>query len=199
MENHLKLTGFEPLGFNEKKRQIILCDTKRDYRNYINSLKYRYNGKNPYLPNFVIDKTGKVYSIIPPDSFSNFMQDKKIDKKSIIIVLENNGWFKKNPLDNTFINWVGDIYKKEVFEKKWIEQFFWEPYTKKQLIGLSNLIKEMCEKFDIPKESLGHNVISDETSNFNGVVSKSNYDFSHKDVNPSFDFKLLKELLDDVK
>jgi hypothetical protein len=31
------------------------------------------------------------------------------------------------------------------------------------------------------------------------VVSKSNYDFSHKDVNPSFDFKLLKELLDDVK
>jgi N-acetyl-anhydromuramyl-L-alanine amidase AmpD len=199
MENHLKLTGFEPLGFNEKKRQIILCDTKRDYRNYINSLKYRYNGKNPYLPNFVIDKTGKVYSIIPPDSFSNFMQDKKIDKKSIIIVLENNGWFKKNPLDNTFINWVGDIYKKEVFEKKWREQFFWEPYTKKQLIGLSNLIKEMCEKFDIPKESLGHNVISDETSNFNGVVSKSNYDFSHKDVNPSFDFKLLKELLDDVK
>jgi len=199
MENHLKLTGFEPLGFNEKKKQIILCDTKRDYRNYINSLKYRYNGKNPYLPNFVIDKTGKVYSIIPPNSFSNFMQDKKIDKKSIIIVLENNGWFKKNPLDNTFINWVGDIYKKEVFEKKWREQFFWEPYTKKQLIGLSNLIKEMCEKFDIPKESLGHNVISDETSNFNGVVSKSNYDFSHKDVNPSFDFKLLKELLDDVK
>jgi N-acetyl-anhydromuramyl-L-alanine amidase AmpD len=199
MENHLKLTGFEPLGFNEKKRQIILCDTKRDYRNYINSLKYRYNGKNPYLPNFVIDKTGKVYSIIPPDSFSNFMQDKKIDKKSIIIVLENNGWLKKNPLDNTFINWVGDIYKKEVFEKKWREHFFWEPYTKKQLIGLSNLIKEMCEKFDIPKESLGHNVISDETSNFNGVVSKSNYDFSHKDVNPSFDFKLLKELLDDVK
>jgi N-acetyl-anhydromuramyl-L-alanine amidase AmpD len=199
MENHLKLTGFEPLGFNEKKRQIILCDTKRDYRNYINSLKYRYNGKNPYLPNFVIDKTGKVYSIIPPDSFSNFMQDKKIDKKSIIIVLENNGWLKKNPLDNTFINWVGDIYKKDVFEKKWREQFFWEPYTKKQLIGLSNLIKEMCEKFDIPKESLGHNVISDETSNFNGVVSKSNYDFSHKDVNPSFDFKLLKELLDDVK
>lgn len=199
MENHLKLTGFEPLGFNEKKRQIILCDTKRDYRNYINSLIYRYNGKNPYLPNFVIDKTGKVYSIIPPDSFSNFMQDKKIDKKSIIIVLENNGWLKKNPLDNTFINWVGDIYKKDVFEKKWREQFFWEPYTKKQLIGLSNLIKEMCEKFDIPKESLGHNVISDETSNFNGVVSKSNYDFLHKDVNPSFDFKLLKELLDDVK
>jgi N-acetyl-anhydromuramyl-L-alanine amidase AmpD len=199
MENHLKLTGFEPLGFNEKKKQIILCDTKRDYRNYINSLKYRYNGKNPYLPNFVIDKTGKVYSIIPPNSFSNFMQDKKIDKKSIIIVLENNGWLKKNPLDNTFINWVGDIYKKDVFEKKWREQFFWEPYTKKQLIGLSNLIKEMCEKFDIPKESLGHNVISDEASNFNGVVSKSNYDFSHKDVNPSFDFKLLKELLDDVK
>jgi hypothetical protein len=30
---------------------------------------------------------------------------------------------------------------------------------------------------------------------YKGVVSKSNFDFSNKDVNPSFDFKLLQELI----
>jgi len=50
---------FNSLGENKKKRQIILAETKRNHKDYINSLRYRYNGKNPYLPIMLLIKKGK--------------------------------------------------------------------------------------------------------------------------------------------
>ena len=61
-ENLYVLTDFSPIGTSDKKTRIILTETKRDYRNYIRSLKYRYNKKNPYLPNYVITKEGRIVS-----------------------------------------------------------------------------------------------------------------------------------------
>jgi N-acetyl-anhydromuramyl-L-alanine amidase AmpD len=199
MGNLYELAEFKEKGVNNKKKQIILTDTKRDYKNYINSLRYRYNKENPYLPNYLITKDGDIYRILEPEKYSDFMNDENIDKNSIVIAIENNGWLKKNPLDNTYVNWIGDIYKKEVYEKKWRDYFFWEPYTENQMKTLSNIVTELCEKFKIPKECLGHNVKFDGVEYFKGVVSRSNFDFIFKDVNPSFNFKLFKELLQDDK
>jgi hypothetical protein len=199
MGNLYELTDFKERGTNNNKKQIVLTDTKRDYKNYINSLRYRYNKKNPYLPNYVITKTGDIYKIMEPEMYSNFMHDEVIDMNCIVIAMENNGWLKKNPLDDTYVNWLGDIYKKEVYEKKWRDYFFWEPYTENQMKTLSNIVTELCEKFKIPKECLGHNVKFDGVEYFKGVVSRSNFDFIFKDVNPSFNFKLFKELLQDDK
>jgi hypothetical protein len=195
-ENLYVLTDFSPIGTSDKKTRIILTETKRDYRNYIRSLKYRYNKKNPYLPNYVITKEGGIYNIMPPDNYSNYMDDEEINKTSIIISLENLGWLKKNALSDTYVNWIGDIYKGKVFEKKWRDYFFWEPYNEEQIIALSKLIIELCDKFNIPKKTLGNNVKYDGVENFKGVVTKSNFDFIYKDTNPSFDFKLLNELLE---
>ena len=135
-ENLYVLTDFSPIGTSDKKTRIILTETKRDYRNYIRSLKYRYNKKNPYLPNYVITKEGGIYNIMPPDNYSNYMDDEEINKTSIIISLENLGWLKKNALSDTYVNWIGDIYKGKVFEKKWRDYFFWEPYNEEQIIAL---------------------------------------------------------------
>lgn len=195
-ENLYVLTDFSPIGTSDKKTRIILTETKRDYRNYIRSLKYRYNKKNPYLPNYVITKEGGIYNIMPPDNYSNYMGDEEINKTSIIISLENLGWLKKNALSDTYVNWIGDIYKGKVFEKKWRDYFFWEPYNEEQIIALSKLIIELCDKFNIPKKTLGNNVKYDGVENFKGVVTKSNFDFIYKDTNPSFDFKLLNELIE---
>ena len=195
-ENLYELTDFNPIGISDKKTKIILTETKRDYRNYILSLKYRYNKKNPYLPNYVITKDGDVYNIIKPNQYSNYMVDEEVNKTSIIIALENLGWLKKNTLSDTYVNWIGDIYKEKVFEKKWRDHFFWEPYNKKQMVVLSKLLVELCDKFNIPKRSLGHNVKYDGVENFKGIVTRSNFDFIYKDTNPSFDFKLLNELLE---
>ena len=195
-ENLYVLTDFSPIGTSDKKTRIILTETKRDYRNYIRSLKYRYNKKNPYLPNYVITKEGGIYNIMPPDNYSNYMDDEEINKTSIIISLENLGWLKKNALSDTYVNWIGDIYKGKVFEKKWRDYFFWEPYNEEQIIALSKLIIELCDKFNIPKKTLGNNVKYDGVENFKGIVTRSNFDFIYKDINPSFDFKLLNELIE---
>jgi N-acetyl-anhydromuramyl-L-alanine amidase AmpD len=187
---------FNYLGTNQNKKQIIITETKRDYKNYINALKYRYNKKNTYLPNFIVTKEGEIYKILDSEKYSNYMQDQELDKNAIIIALENHGWLKKNALDNTFLNWVGDIYKKEVFEKKWRDQLFWDPYNEKQIEELSKLTNQLCEEFNIPKTCIDSNVRQDGVENFRGIVTKSNFDFIHKDVNPSFNFKLFKKNLE---
>jgi N-acetyl-anhydromuramyl-L-alanine amidase AmpD len=191
-----ELTDFNFQGENFKKNQIILVETKRNFKDYIKSLKYRYNKKNTYLPNFIVTKEGEIYKILDSEKYSNYMQDQELDKNAIIIALENHGWLKKNALDNTFLNWVGDIYKKEVFEKKWRDQLFWDPYNEKQIEELSKLTNQLCEEFNIPKTCIDSNVRQDGVENFRGIVTKSNFDFIHKDVNPSFNFKLFKKNLE---
>jgi len=193
-------TDFNFIGTNIQKRQIILADSKRNYKDYINSLKYRYNKKNQYLPNYVITKEGEIYLIVRPENYSKFMNDEDIDNKSIVIVLENYGWLKKNPVDLQYVTWLGDIYKvEEVYEKKWRDYFYWDKYTEIQIKKLSELILELCDNFKIPKNTIGHNVRQDGANNFNGIVSRSNFNFISKDVNPSFDFELIEKKLKNVE
>jgi len=190
-----KSIEFKTIKTSNRKTQIILSETKRSAKNYINSLKYRYNGKNPYIPNYVVDKDGEVFKLINDEQFSNYMDKNEIDEKSIIIVLENYGWLLKNALENTYVNYVGDIYKREVFQKKWRDHLYWDKYEEKQIESLSKLLNKICDKMNIEKECIGTNVRFNEVKEFKGIVSKSNYDFIYKDLNPSFDFNLLTKLL----
>jgi hypothetical protein len=195
MKNIDKTFEFTSVGTNNKKTQIILTETKREYKKYIQSLKYRYNEKNPYLPNYVISKSGEVIKIIDPKEYSCYMENETIDKNSIIISLENFGWLKKNPLEETYSNWIGDITKNKVLKKKWREYYYWDIYSSKQIKSLVNLVIDLCQEFNIPKECIGNNVKQDNVENFKGIVSRSNFNFYNKDVNPSFDFKLFKQQL----
>ena len=95
------------------------------------------------------------------------------------------------------INWIGNIYNQGIFEKKWRNHFFWQPYTKIQIENLSLLISEICVEFNIPKTCIGHNVKVDGIEKFEGIVSKSNYDSEYTDLSPAFDFEELKKLLED--
>ena len=191
------LTEFHSEGENKEKKQIIICDTKRNYRDYINSLRYRYNKKNPYIPNYVIKKDGTVTKLLDPIFYSNFMEDNEVNKNSIIICLENLGCLKKNPINLTYSNWIGDIYKETVFEKKWRDCFFWQPYDDLQIRSLSELILELCYEYEIDNKCIGTNVKVEGIENFSGVITRSNFDINYKDVNPAFDFKLLKKLIGD--
>ena len=195
MKNIDKTFEFTSVGTNNKKTQIILTETKREYKKYIQSLRYRYNEKNPYLPNYVISKSGEVIKIIDPKEYSCYMENETIDKNSIIISLENFGWLKKNPLEETYSNWIGDITKNKVLKKKWREYYYWDIYSSKQIKSLVNLVIDLCQEFNIPKECIGNNVKQDNVENFKGIVSRSNFNFYNKDVNPSFEFKLFKQQL----
>lgn len=196
MVNIEKYGNFKPIGRQKKKRQIILCHTSREVGEYLTSLKFRYNSKFDKIPNYVITKEGKILQLIPDNGYSNFFTDKKVNKNSIIISLENLGWLEKKPLTNYYINWKGSIYKQQVYEKKWRDFFFWEPYTDIQIKQTANLCRYLIEILNIPKDYIGHNGKIEGIQKFEGITSRSNYDTHYTDLNPSFKFETFIKLLE---
>lgn len=184
-----KLTDFKPVGNYKNKKQILLTHTARNIKDYISGLKYRLNGNYKKLPHYVISREGEIYQIIPPETYSNYIDIKTYNKSAIIISLENLGWLRKNPLKGGYINWIGNIYKDRIYERKWRGYFFWQPYTEVQMESLSKLIKKLCMDFSIPETFIGHNVKVDKIEKFHGIASYSNYDTERTDLNPSFNFE----------
>jgi hypothetical protein len=98
------------------------------------------------------------------------------------------GWLEKKPLTNYYINWKGSIYNQEVYEKKWRDFFFWEPYSDEQMKSTAELCLHLTEILKIKKKCVGHNTRFEGIEHFEGIVSKSNFDGKYTDLNPSFNF-----------
>jgi N-acetyl-anhydromuramyl-L-alanine amidase AmpD len=196
MVNVEKYGNFKPIGKQKKKKQIILCHTSREVEEYLVSLKFRYNSKFDKIPNYVITRDGRILQLLHELSHSNFFSDELINKNSIIITLENLGWLEKKPLSNYYINWKGSIYNQQVYEKKWRDFFFWQPYTPIQLEMTAELCKHLSESLNIEKRCVGHNTRFEGVSNYEGIVSKSNYDSKYTDLNPSFNFETFTKHLE---
>lgn len=186
---------FKSEGIHKKKSQIILCHTSREVNEYLTSLKFRYNGKYNKIPHYIITKKGDILNTLQDNKFSKIFEEEKTNKNSIVISLENLGWFERKPLSTNYINWNRSIYKGEVFEKKWRDYFFWDLYPEQQMGSLSELCKEICENLEIPKKCTGHNTKIEGIKNFEGIVSRSNFDTRFTDLSPAFDFeKFLKKI-----
>lgn len=184
---------FKGDGVHKKKTQIILCHTSREAKDYLTSLKFRYNHKYNKIPHYLIHKDGECGQLLDNFKFSSYFKDSRVNKNSIVICLENLGWLERKPLSNDYINWNGSIYKGAVYEKKWRDYFFWDMYTEEQMNTLSGLLIKVCDEVGIEKKCIGHNTKMDGIINFEGIVSRSNFDTRFTDLNPSFDFdKLLK-------
>jgi N-acetyl-anhydromuramyl-L-alanine amidase AmpD len=189
MVNIEKYGNFKPIGKQKKKRQIILCHTSREVEEYLTSLKFRYNGNYDRIPNYVVTRWGKVLQLLPDNSHTNFFTEDNLNRNSIIISLENLGWLEKKPLSNYYINWKGSIYNEQVYEKKWRDFFFWQPYTTNQLQSTAELCIQLTESLNIEKRCVGHNTKVEGVSNFEGIVTRSNFDTNFTDLNPSFNFE----------
>ena len=188
--------NFKTTGKQKKKKQIILCHTSREVKEYLTSLKVRYNSKYDKIPNYVIAKNGTILQLLPDDGHSNFFLNSNINRNSIIICLENLGWLEKKPLTNYHINWKGSIYNQEVYEKKWRDFFFWDPYSDAQVNSAAELCLHLTEILNIKKKCVGHNTKIDGVEHVEGIVSKSNFDGRFTDLNPSFSFDTFNKLIE---
>lgn len=186
---------FKSVGKSKSKKQIILCHTSRNSNDYLSHISSRFNGNYDKIPNFLVNRNGDILKLLPELSFSNFFSTNEINSNSIIISLENLGWLDKKPLTNDYINWIGTIYSQQVYEKKWRDYFFWQPYTDYQMNSLIELCESLLENFNIVRNCIGHNTKVDGVINFEGITSRSNYDTKFTDLNPSFDFETLKKNL----
>ena len=191
-----KYGNFKSIGKSKTKKQIILCHTSREVEEYLVSLKYRFNSKFDRVPNFVITKGGKILQLLPELDYTNFFEDNTINKNSIIICLENLGWLEKKQLTNWYINWKGSIYNKQVYERKWRDFFFWQPYPTSQLETTAELCNQLIESQNIERKFIGHNTKVDGVSRYGGIVSRSNFDSNYTDLNPSFNFETFTKIIE---
>jgi N-acetyl-anhydromuramyl-L-alanine amidase AmpD len=196
MLNIEKYGNFKTTGKQKKKKQIILCHTSREVEEYLASLKFRYNSKYDKIPNYVITKNGTVLQLLPNDGHTNFFTEDNINRNSIVVCLENLGWLEKKPLTTYHINWKGSIYKQQVYEKKWRDFFFWEPYTTSQIEKTAELCGHLINEFRIKKNCVSHNTKIDGVENFEGIVSRSNFNGKYTDLNPSFNFETFTKLIE---
>jgi len=196
MANFEKHGNFKSVGKYKQKTQIILCHTSREVEEYLASLKFRYNAKYDKIPNYVITREGKVLQLLSDQGYGNFFDDHITNKLSIFVMLENLGWLEKKPLSNHYINWKGSIYNEQVYEKKWRDFYFWQPYTPQQIKMSAELCKHLTETLQIEKTCVGHNTKVDGIENFEGICSRSNYDSNYTDLNPSFNFETFIKFLE---
>jgi len=196
MVNIEKHGNFKSVGKYKQKTQIILCHTSREVEEYLASLNFRYNAKYDKIPNYVITREGKILQLLSDQGYGNFFDDHITNKLSIFVMLENLGWLEKKPLSNHYINWKGSIYNEQVYEKKWRDFYFWQPYTPQQIKMTAELCKHLTETLQIEKTCVGHNTKVDGIENFEGICSRSNYDTNYTDLNPSFNFETFIKFLE---
>lgn len=199
MLNIEKYGNFKSIGKQKKKKQIILCHTSREVEEYLASLKFRYNSKYDKIPNYVITKNGTILQLLPNDGHTNFFTEDNINRNAIVVCLENLGWLEKKPLTTYYINWKESIYNQQVYEKKWRDFFFWEPYTTSQIEKTAELCNNLMTELRINKGCVTHNTRIEGIENFEGVVSRSNFNSKYTDLNPSFNFETFTKLIEHGK
>jgi N-acetyl-anhydromuramyl-L-alanine amidase AmpD len=180
---------FKPKGKQKKKYQIILTHTSRNINDYLQLLKYRNNGKYNRIPNYIITREGRILQLLGNEGHTDYFSNPNINRNSIIISLENLGWLHKEPLTNHYVNWIGDIYKGNVFEKKWRDYYFWQPYTSVQIDSTSKLCNELFKDMSIKRQIVEHNTKITGIEKYCGVVTKSNFNTNFTDVSPAFNFE----------
>ena len=180
-----------------KKIQIVLTHTSRTLFDYMVSIKFRFGGKPVRLPHYVVGRDGKVINLLSEDTNGRFTNNDRINNSAIIICLENLGWLEKEPLKQHHINWIGNIYKEKVVDRKWRDYFFWHPYTDIQLEKTAELCKELSKKHGIELKCVGHNTKVKGVESFMGILTRSNFDEFATDISPAFDFEKFNTLLKD--
>lgn len=191
-----KYHNFIQRGQTDLKKRIVLCHTSREADEYLASLKFRYNSRYDKIPNYLVKKDGTILQLMEDKFYNDFFHDEELNQDSVVVTLENLGWLEKKPLSNHYISWKGSIYYGEIFEKKWRDFFFWDPYTEIQTKNLASLCLQILETNKIKKNCVGHNTKIDGIKNFEGVITRSNLNSRFTDLNPSFDFENFLKLIE---
>ena len=178
------------------KKQIVIGHTLNKDMKHVIGWKKRNNGEYKKTAAFTIDAAGVVYQHFDPRYQSKYFGKLELDTKSIIILLENEGWLNRNLPDETFYNWKGDIYNGRVVGKLWRGYNKWAHYSDKQFETCVELVKMLCDEFFIPNIAMSHNTKIDDLSDFNGVIYKSNIEKYYTDLSPAWDCEEFKNKLE---
>jgi len=176
-----------------KKKQIIISFSLRKNNYHIIHSQNREYGKSKKWNTYTISREGNIYEHYNPEYYSDFMNIKKVDKKSISIVLENMCSVVKNNNGN-YINWLNESCPKDVvIEKHFFGSKYWELIREKQYNSTIYLCNYLCEQFNIPKKIIDFHYYNENVEDFKGIVFRSNYFENSTNIHPLFDIQKIKE------
>jgi hypothetical protein len=184
-----KLGSKNFIGKHTSKQQIVIANTFSENMNHVGGWKNRHGGDFKRTGAYTIDIYGNIYQHFSPKYYSNFLGVKGVDEHIITILIENEGWLRKDIDNNEYINYVGNIYNRRdaIIEKRWRDQKYWAPYTKDQVESAVKLSEYLCTTFDIPIQTVSHNTRVDGIYDFKGIVYKSNFEKHYTDLSPAWD------------
>jgi len=185
-----------------KKNRIIIGNSFSTKMNHFIGWTTRWFGSYNKCANYTVTLSGEIIEHFPPKYYSQFLNNLELNKKSISIVLENEGWLVDNPLNSgQYVNYIGEVYGRDdnVVDKKWRNKRFWAPYSIPQLDSATLLVRKLCTDFNIPINVIPHNISFDEPDRFSGVLYKSNFKKYYSDVSPAWDFIKFKDKVENDK
>lgn len=193
-----KLLPSNYLEVESIKKQIVIGHTFNHDMKHFKGWTHRHNGKYLKTAAFTIDAAGFIYQHFDPKYQSKYFNDLELNKESIVILLENDGWLIKDNEKNEYITWIGDIYKhpNNVIEKKWRGHDYWSPYNQEQMESAKELVTMLCGEFFIPLTSIIHNTKVDKFSGYEGVIYRSNLDRHYTDLSPAWNCEAFKNNLE---
>lgn len=184
------------------KERIVLGNSFATDMNHFIGWNERWFGQYTKTANYTIKFNGDIVEHFSPKYYSNFLNDDFINRTTISIILENEGWLLNDLFENNkYVNYVGEIYKRDkpVIDKKWRNYRFWAPYTDEQVESTVELVTYLCGEYDIPLKVIGHNTNFSESNLFNGILYKSNFERYYTDINPAWNFTEFKKKVENKK
>lgn len=181
----------EPKKIGQYKR-IILVDSFRAKNHEI--IHNMNKSLELTLPNYIVARNGQIFEVLGINYSSNMFRNGEIDASSLIISLENSNLVTKE--ENTYYNWINEIVNNEdVGERLFNGIKYWEKYKIEQYNSLSELIRYITALTPIKNEIVSSNIFDERLIRFNGIICRSNIVNGLYDVNPLFDFDLVKSLM----
>ena len=189
-----KLSNNNYVEEKTNKKRIIIGNTFSYDMNHVKGWETRYNGSYKKTAHYTISVYGTIHEHFSPDYYSKLMLNEKVNKTSIIILLENIGWLiESNLKEKEYIDYTGNMYNQSnVFEKIWRGYKYWSEYTKEQEESTIKLVKELCTKYKIPLNVIAHNTNVNDANKYEGILYKSNFEKFYTDVNPTWNFEQFK-------
>lgn len=180
------------------KNLIVIGHTFNHDMKHVTGWLHRYHGKYKKTSAFTISTNGTIYQHFDPKYHSRYFNKTELDNKSIVILLENDGWLVKDNQKNEFYTWIGDIYSEPnmIIEKRWREYSYWAPYTNEQIESTLSLCNKLCVDFDIPVMVMNHNTKIDNLIGYEGIIYRSNLEKHYTDLSPSWDCNEFKNKLE---
>lgn len=169
------------------KDKIIIKDTYLPIKDYFNLINCPTMAIDE-ISHYTISRDGKIYKHLDLDT-SVCLKDVEFDESIILISIESNTKLHKKG-DKYLDDLKNEIPENEVFEKTWRGAKFWRKYDERQYQPLKEVIDYICNYSNITKEITTDNIfIDNETMNYKGVYSYSNFDKTTLGLNPSFNYE----------